>query len=91
MHRLPYEGQEKLFSILDKVNTAHLVQVGQHIQFRCALFRHYRVGQLGTIAYLPAAYPGCIDLPGIRQRSVEEQLELIEASFSVKVVKLNVP
>ena len=47
-----------LFSI--KVNTAHLVQVGQHIQFRCALFaplqsrstRHYCVPSSGVSRYV---------------------------------------
>lgn len=60
VHRLPYEGQEKLFLFSIKVNTAHLVQVGQHIQFRCALFaplqsrstRHYCVPSSGVSRYV---------------------------------------
>ena len=58
-----------------------MVQGANIFNFGAPYLRHYRVGQLGTIAYLPAAYPVCIDLPGIRQRSVEEQLELIVSFF----------
>lgn len=78
VHRLPYEGQEKLFSILDKGEYRPLGSsaVARSISVRliCATTEPVSSALLRTFQ---RRIQVCIDLPGIRQRSVEEQVELI--------------
>ncbi|MDU4315099.1 MAG: transcriptional regulator DagR, partial [Klebsiella michiganensis] len=78
VHRLPYEGQEKLFSILDKGQYRPLGSsaTARSITVRliCATTEPVSSALLRTFQ---RRIQVCIDLPGIRQRSVEEQVELI--------------
>lgn len=78
VHRLPYEGQEKLFSILDKGQYRPLGSsaTARSITVRliCATTEPVSSALLRTFQRRIRV---CIDLPGIRQRSVEEQVELI--------------
>lgn len=77
VHRLPYEGQEKLFSILDKGSTVRWDQRhGASISVRliCATTEPVSSSLLRTFQ---RRIQVSIDLPGIRQRSIEEQVELI--------------
>ena len=78
VHRLPYEGQEKLFSILDKGEYRPLGSsaVARSISVRliCATTEPVSSALLRTFQ---RRIQVCSDLPGIRQRSVEEQVELI--------------
>ncbi len=79
VHRLSYEGAGKLFSILDKGEYRPLGVSSQPRSISVRLIcLYYRTGRVGAVQHFPAAYSRvCIDLPGIRQRSVEEQIELI--------------
>lgn len=78
VHRLPYEGQEKLFSILDKGQYRPLGSsaTARSITVRliCATTEPVSSALLRTFQ---RRIQVCIDLPGIRQRSAEEQVELI--------------
>lgn len=78
VHRLPYEGQEKLFSLLDKGEYRPLGASGpaRNIAVRliCATTEPISSSLLRTFQ---RRIQVTIDLPGIRQRSVEEQIELI--------------
>ncbi|ROR06247.1 transcriptional regulator DagR [Erwinia sp. JUb26] len=78
VHRLPYEGQEKLFSILDKGEYRPLGASSTPrpiaIRLICATTEPVSSALLRTFQ---RRIQVCIDLPGIRQRSVEEQIELI--------------
>lgn len=78
VHRLPYEGQEKLFSILDKGEYRPLGSsaAARSISVRliCATTEPVSSALLRTFQ---RRIQVCIDLPGIRQRSIEEQVELI--------------
>ncbi|PRD15239.1 transcriptional regulator DagR [Pantoea coffeiphila] len=78
VHRLPYEGQEKLFSILDKGEYRPLGTSSTPrpiaIRLICATTELVSSALLRTFQ---RRIQVCIDLPGIRQRSVEEQIELI--------------
>nr|WP_314424252.1 transcriptional regulator DagR [uncultured Erwinia sp.] len=78
VHRLPYEGQEKLFSILDKGEYRPLGASSAPrpiaIRLICATTEPVSSALLRTFQ---RRIQVCIDLPGIRQRSVEEQIELI--------------
>ncbi len=78
VHRLPYEGQEKLFSILDKGQYRPLGSSSPArsitIRLICATTEPISSALLRTFQ---RRIQVCIDLPGIRQRSVEEQVELI--------------
>ncbi len=82
VHRLPYEGQEKLFSILDKGEYRPLGSSGPtysiSVRLICATTESVNSALLRTFQ---RRIQVCIDLPGIRQRSVEEQLELIVSFF----------
>ncbi len=78
VHRLPYEGQEKLFSILDKGEYRPLGTSSPPrpiaLRLICATTEAVSSALLRTFQ---RRIQVCIDLPGIRQRSVEEQVELI--------------
>lgn len=78
VHRLSYEGQEKLFSILDKGEYRPLGVSSQprsiSVRLICATTEPVGSALLRTFQ---RRIQVCIDLPGIRQRSVEEQIELI--------------
>ncbi|MBM7344448.1 transcriptional regulator DagR [Pantoea coffeiphila] len=78
VHRLPYEGQEKLFSILDKGEYRPLGTSSTPrpiaIRLICATTEPVSSALLRTFQ---RRIQVCIDLPGIRQRTVEEQIELI--------------
>ena len=78
VHRLPYEGQEKLFSILDKGEYRPLGSSAParpvSLRLICATTEPADSTLLRTFL---RRIQVCIDLPGIRQRSLEEQLELI--------------
>ncbi|HEB9103120.1 TPA: sigma 54-interacting transcriptional regulator [Klebsiella aerogenes] len=78
VHRLPYEGQEKLFSLLDKGEYRPLGASGpaRNIAVRliCATTEPISSSLLRTFQ---RRIQVTIDLPSIRQRSVEEQIELI--------------
>jgi sigma-54 dependent dga operon transcriptional activator len=91
VHRLPYEGQEKLFSILDKGQYRPLGSsaTARSITVRliCATTEPVSSALLRTFQ---RRIQVCIDLPGIRQRSVEEQVELIVGFSSARAAKLSV-
>ncbi|POP44659.1 transcriptional regulator DagR [Superficieibacter electus] len=78
VHRLPYEGQEKLFSLLDKGEYRPLGSSASarriSVRLICATTEPVNSSLLRTFQ---RRIQVCIDLPGIRQRSVEEQVELI--------------
>ncbi|EJR0224815.1 transcriptional regulator DagR [Raoultella planticola] len=78
VHRLPYEGQEKLFSLLDKGEYRPLGASGPArsitVRLICATTEPVSSSLLRTFQ---RRIQVAIDLPGIRQRSLEEQLELI--------------
>ncbi|MBB1199673.1 transcriptional regulator DagR [Enterobacteriaceae bacterium 89] len=78
VHRLPYEGQEKLFSVLDKGEYRPLGSSAQarkiSVRLICATTEPTSSALLRTFQ---RRIQVCIDLPGIRQRSPEEQVELI--------------
>ncbi|WP_434636819.1 transcriptional regulator DagR [Klebsiella sp. I138] len=78
VHRLPYEGQEKLFSLLDKGEYRPLGASGPSrsiaVRLICATTEPVNSSLLRTFQ---RRIQVTIDLPGIRQRSVEEQIELI--------------
>ena len=78
VHRLPYEGQEKLFSILDKGEYRPLGASSKarsiSVRLICATTEPVSSALLRTFQ---RRIQVCIDLPGIRQRSIEEQVELI--------------
>ncbi len=78
VHRLSYEGQEKLFSILDKGEYRPLGVSSQprsiSVRLICATTEPVGSALLRTFQ---RRIQVCIDLPGIRQRSVEEQIEMI--------------
>lgn len=78
VHRLPYEGQEKLFSILDKGEYRPLGSSAEarsiSVRLICATTEPVSSALLRTFQ---RRIQVCIDLPGIRQRSVKEQVELI--------------
>lgn len=78
VHRLPYEGQEKLFSLLDKgeyrpLGSSGLARAGS-VRLICATTEPLNSSLLRTFQ---RRIQVCIDLPGIRERSIEEQIELI--------------
>ncbi|HHT7541120.1 TPA: transcriptional regulator DagR [Raoultella planticola] len=78
VHRLPYEGQEKLFSLLDKGEYRPLGASGPArsitVRLICATTEPVSSSLLRTFQ---RRIQVAIDLPGIRQRSLEEQIELI--------------
>ncbi|MCS4271853.1 sigma-54 dependent dga operon transcriptional activator [Raoultella sp. BIGb0132] len=78
VHRLPYEGQEKLFSLLDKGEYRPLGASGPArsitVRLICATTEPVSSSLLRTFQ---RRIQVAIDLPGIRQRSLEEQTELI--------------
>ncbi|EMY3661327.1 sigma 54-interacting transcriptional regulator, partial [Raoultella ornithinolytica] len=78
VHRLPYEGQEKLFSLLDKGEYRPLGASGPArsitVRLICATTEPVNSSLLRTFQ---RRIQVAIDLPGIRQRSLEEQIELI--------------
>lgn len=78
VHRLPYEGQEKLFSILDKGEYRPLGDSSKarsiSVRLICATTEPANSSLLRTFQ---RRIQVSIDLPGIRQRSIEEQVELI--------------
>lgn len=78
VHRLPYEGQEKLFSLLDKGEYRPLGSSAAarpiSVRLICATTEAVNSSLLRTFQ---RRIQVTIDLPGIRQRSVEEQVELI--------------
>ena len=78
VHRLPYEGQEKLFSILDKGEYRPLGSSAParpvSLRLICATTESPDSALLRTFL---RRIQVCIELPDIRRRSLEEQLELI--------------
>lgn len=60
VHRLPYEGQEKLFSILDKGEYRPL---GSSAVARPISVRDHRTGKFGVAAHFPATYSGMYRSP----------------------------
>ncbi len=88
VHRLSYEGQEKLFSILDKGEYRPLGVSSQprsiSVRLICATTEPVGSALLRTFQ---RRIQVCIDLPGIRQRSVEEQIELIVGFLQRKAAK----
>ncbi|KFB98786.1 transcriptional regulator [Trabulsiella guamensis ATCC 49490] len=78
VHRLPYEGQEKLFSLLDKGEYRPLGSSASarkiSLRLICATTEPVNSSLLRTFQ---RRLQVSIDLPGIRERSVEEQVELI--------------
>ncbi|ADO50050.1 Sigma 54 interacting domain protein [[Enterobacter] lignolyticus SCF1] len=78
VHRLPYEGQEKLFSLLDKGEYRPLGEAAGArkiaVRLICATTEPVSSSLLRTFQ---RRIQVSIDLPGIRARSVEEQIELI--------------
>lgn len=78
VHRLPYEGQEKLFSLLDKGEYRPLGSSASArriaVRLICATTESPGSALLRTFQ---RRIQVSIDLPGIRSRSIEEQIELI--------------
>ncbi|MEG1688356.1 MAG: sigma-54-dependent transcriptional regulator, partial [Hafnia sp.] len=78
IHRLPYEGQEKLFALLDKgefraLGSSHKAQT-VNVRLICATTEPVNSTLLRTFQ---RRIQVSIDLPALRERSMEEQIELI--------------
>lgn len=78
IHRLPYEGQEKLFALLDKgefraLGSSHKARAVS-VRLICATTEPVNSTLLRTFQ---RRIQVSIDLPALRERSMEEQIELI--------------
>ncbi|BDH47270.1 transcriptional regulator [Salmonella enterica subsp. enterica serovar Choleraesuis] len=90
VHRLPYEGQEKLFSLLDKGEFRPLGSSEParkaSVRLICATTEPVSSALLRTFQ---RRIQVTIDLPGIRARSLEEQIALVIGFVQRESGKIN--
>lgn len=92
IHRLPFEGQEKLFSILDKGVYRRLgssdQEINSNIRLICATTENIKSAMLRTFL---RRIQVVIDLPCFAERSFDERLEMIVRFFHAESRKTNMP
>ncbi|BCL75921.1 transcriptional regulator [Jeongeupia sp. HS-3] len=85
VHRLPFEGQEKLFSILDKGVYRRLgssdKEISSNIRLICATTENIKSTLLRTFL---RRIQVVIDLPSFAERSFDERLEMIVRFFQAE-------
>lgn len=90
VHRLPPEGQEMLFYLIDKGQYRGLGESGQMhkvtLQIICATTENIESSLLKTFI---RRIPMSINLPALRERTSEERFELIKYFFMVEVATLH--
>ncbi|MHC1684253.1 MAG: sigma 54-interacting transcriptional regulator [Clostridiaceae bacterium] len=90
VHRLPPEGQEMLFYLIDKGQYRGLGESGQlhkvNLQIICATTENIESSLLKTFI---RRIPMSINLPSLRERTSEERFELIKYFFMVEVATLH--
>lgn len=92
VHRLPPEGQEMLFYLIDKGLFRSMGEVEEYrkveILILCATTENIESTLLKTFT---RRIPMIIKLPAIRERTLNERWELIQCFFRQEVECLNVP
>jgi sigma-54 dependent transcriptional regulator, dga operon transcriptional activator len=92
VHRLPFEGQEKLFSILDKGVYRKLgssdKEISSKIRLVCATTENIKSALLKTFL---RRIQVVIDLPRLAERSFDERLEMIIRFFQSESRKVGLP
>lgn len=92
IHRLPFEGQEKLFSILDKGVYRRLGasdrEIDSNIRLICATTENIKSALLKTFL---RRIQVVIDLPSLAERSFDERLEMVARFFQQESRKIGLP
>lgn len=92
IHRLPFEGQEKLFSLLDRGEYRPLGSSGEAVRIDvrliCATTEALDSALLRTFL---RRIQICIELPGLRERSLDEQIELSCGFLQRESARINRP
>lgn len=92
VHRLPPDGQEMLFYLMDKGEFCRLGETSKprksNVLIICATTENPDDTFLSTFL---RRIPVTINLPSFRGKTIEEKFEVIESLFYQESVKLNIP
>ncbi len=89
IHRLPPEGQEILFTIIDKGKYRRLGETGKERDIQIMIIGA-TTEEIGSSLTLPFTrrIPMIIEIPPLRHRSIQERYELIKSFFLQEAVRI---
>ena len=90
IHRLPHEGQEMLFNLMDKGEYHRLGEAGKKRKSNILIIAATTENPNGTLlSTFLRRIPVLITLPLFREKAIREKIEIIESLFSYESINLN--